>query len=526
MPPKKAARLSRKCLHSGCQTYPSYGPRGLTRGTALRCRTHKDPTDMSYAVCGKQEKKLCDHPDGCTKGRQFGPRGSGRKGMHRCSKHKEDGEVDLKSPLCKFENCETQPSFGVAGSGKSGAIRCFKHKDASHVNVISPHCIEPSGCQHQRSFGPVGSRALRCATHKVSGDVCFRKKVCDDPSDCHTSPSYGPPGSDSKGAVRCFIHRQPEHVNVKSHRCTYPEGCNKVPAYGVAGSGQSKAIRCKNHKESNHVLLTNRLCLECSTVATKNHWGFTPAYCATHAAHGMVLHPMKRCAAGGCKEKPEYGKEKPLHCELHRAADEPEYYTQMCKTCGLIVPLYPNGICVGCTAEPDRVENQRLRKQRAVRDFLIACGFTIISYDRPVDTTCGLERPDIILLSPCGSFVVIIEVDEHQHRGYVRECEIIRMINIYMSYGGLNVIFIRFNPDDYKPGMLAPSAGEKRSRSNTSEDPEWRMVRSQSRLTKLQEWLSYLLRQEVPQMTPLQVLYLFYDGYLETSAALTSIKIP
>ena len=40
--------------------------------------------------------------------------------------------------------------------------------------------------------------------------------------------------------------------------------------------------------------------------------------------------------------------------------------------------------------------------------------------------------------------LIIIEVDEGQHKQYTKECEFIRMNNIYLA-NGLPTIFIRFN---------------------------------------------------------------------------------
>ena len=56
-------------------------------------------------------------------------------------------------------------------------------------------------------------------------------------------------------------------------------------------------------------------------------------------------------------------------------------------------------------------------------------------------------RPDILYNKR--SHVVIVEIDEFQHKCYSNEKELIRMDNICMILCK-PVVFIRFNPDSYK----------------------------------------------------------------------------
>lgn len=47
--------------------------------------------------------------------------------------------------------------------------------------------------------------------------------------------------------------------------------------------------------------------------------------------------------------------------------------------------------------------------------------------------------------------MIIVECDENQHNHITPECERIRMLNLAQSFGGTPVLFIRWNPDAYKP---------------------------------------------------------------------------
>jgi Holliday junction resolvase len=74
--------------------------------------------------------------------------------------------------------------------------------------------------------------------------------------------------------------------------------------------------------------------------------------------------------------------------------------------------------------------------------------------DQQVLSGCTKQRPDIYI--DLGDRILIIEIDEHQHRHMDVDCERTRMFDIAQALGGVPVIFIRFNPDDYKTtsGML------------------------------------------------------------------------
>jgi hypothetical protein len=58
-------------------------------------------------------------------------------------------------------------------------------------------------------------------------------------------------------------------------------------------------------------------------------------------------------------------------------------------------------------------------------------------------------RPDLLL--DFGDFILIIEVDENQHIDDI-SCENKRTMEISRDLGHRNIVFIRFNPDDYMIG--------------------------------------------------------------------------
>ncbi len=61
---------------------------------------------------------------------------------------------------------------------------------------------------------------------------------------------------------------------------------------------------------------------------------------------------------------------------------------------------------------------------------------------------CGRYRPDFAYELPAS--VVLCEFDEEQHSSYPLRCELARMAEVMLGYGGCPVHWIRYNPDGFK----------------------------------------------------------------------------
>ena len=122
-----------------------------------------------------------------------------------------------------------------------------------------------------------------------------------------------------------------------------------------------------------------------------------------------------------------------------------------------------------------------------------------MSEDKTPTDGCSRYRPDAVI--DYNSFLVIVEIDEYQHNSYTQQCELTRMMQLHQDYGGIPVIFVRFNPDNYK---IRNEQGNKVI-----------IKPSKKRLFDLLDLLKRLknLSEKETIFSPLSVCYLFYDNY-------------
>lgn len=68
-------------------------------------------------------------------------------------------------------------------------------------------------------------------------------------------------------------------------------------------------------------------------------------------------------------------------------------------------------------------------------------------YDFAPTDCASRRRPD--MFCHFGTHVLIVEVDEYQHKAYDTSCNNKRLCELYQDFGHVPIVFIRFNPDAY-----------------------------------------------------------------------------
>mgnify|MGYP006140514913 CR=1 FL=1 len=294
--------------------------------------------------------------------------------------------------------------------------------------------------------------------------------------------------------IRCSSHRDANMVNIKSSKCITCK--NKCPSFNHIG--ETKALYCSGCAEPNMVDIKSPKCITCKKRASYGIPGFASSMCVKHKTDNMISKPRSKCKKENCKLNAIYGIKYPIHCETHKNENDINLTETKCEECGLL-DVCINGLCINTCSDSEKItyEMKRRQKVKEVRVLKILES----EYGKPheynvhVSSKCGGKNSEEKEFGyDFGTHKLYIEVDENQHKSYCELGEINRMKNIYMDDGGIPVIFIRYNPDNYKID------GKKQN------------ISPQKREIELLKWVKYYQNVDNIQGYDLSVQYLFYTG--------------
>ena len=92
-------------------------------------------------------------------------------------------------------------------------------------------------------------------------------------------------------------------------------------------------------------------------------------------------------------------------------------------------------------------EKPKERKEKMIKRILENKYKLHKYHDKIPDNSCYKHRPDFVWDNI--NNITILEIDEKQHKTYECQCDQARMVNVTQDFGGIPVIWIRFNPDNY-----------------------------------------------------------------------------
>jgi hypothetical protein len=389
--------------------------------------------------------------------------------------------IRIRNRICKFSdasgNCEITASYNFETERRG--IYCKTHKLDGMI-YIGNRC-QQIGCEKLSSYCFEGEIPKYCKTHKLPEMIKYKKiKTCVYPS-CTKNRVYNYEGL--KPAY-CVDHKKDNMIDMYSNYCSYEEEkCYVLANFNFPGE---KAKYCNTHKHLGMINVRNNICMSqnCKNRARYNITGNPPRYCFLHRQSDMLLNPNKYCDFEGCKNKSFYGINNPLHCEEHKDEKEIDLRMTKCSNCGSIEVCNSEKKCYEyCIAENIYKKYRKLKELTVLNHLQKNVNKEIYSYDKTIDTSCSLHRPDIVY--DCGTHMVIIEVDEYEHNSKTQDCEISRMKQITYSYY-CPCIFIRYNPDNK----------EQNSKNN---------------LKVLSNYVNYCIQKE--PLNFLSVIYLFYQEY-------------
>jgi len=414
---------------------------------------------------------------------------------------------------CKFEGCPKKACYNFEGETK--VLYCFTHKKAEMINVKYKRCIYEN-CQIITSYNFEGeNKRLYCSKHKKDGMIDISTKKCAN-LNCQKKPSYNIEGE--KKGLYCADHKEEGMFDIITKRCVEPN-CKKIATYN--NEEETKRLYCIEHKKDGMINVVAKMCIypNCKTRASHNIEGKTKAvYCSIHKLPEMINVVSKRCIYPNCQIIPNYnfeGDVKALYCVKHKIEGMLDIKHKKCKTqlCTTRVLNKYDGYCLFCYMNlfPDKPVSRNYKtKEYSVVEY-VKTNFTHLTWisDKIIQDGCSKRRPDLLL--DLGYQVIIIEIDENQHIDYDCSCENKRIMELSQDLNHRPIVFIRFNPDEYKfqDKTITSCWGINKNGIcvvKKTKKSEW-----SDRLETLKEQINYWIHPDNKTDKTIEVVQLFYD---------------
>jgi hypothetical protein len=412
----------------------------------------------------------CDYPD-CQKTASFNV--PSNKTPRYCASHKEAEMINVKTRRCQSQICMTQAFFNLPGM--SPALFCNSHKHFGMVNVIVNKSCKHPDCNKRPNFNKPGLRVgLYCLTHKENGMVNITKYGCQYP-DCDLTASYNTP--ETNRPAYCAAHRSEHMINVSKPKCEH--GKTKSKCKDCGGSAlckhdreRSLCVECGGNRTCPHKKLRDK-CFECGGSSACEH-GIQRSHCKLCGGSQICIHGLQRRTCRECDGSEfcvhnirrsrcrtcdgsaycEHETRKD-HCRICDAAGFRRRFLCKNEWCDIRKNKKYKGYCRTCFmyAFPNEpvARNYKI-KERHVVDHVKSCfpDFTWTCdkrYDFAPKDCASRRRPDMFV--HFGTHVLIVEIDENQHKAYGTSCDNKRVCDLYQDFGHAPLVFIRFNPDAY-----------------------------------------------------------------------------
>lgn len=255
------------------------------------------------------------------------------------------------------------------------------------------------GCPKSAAYALVGAIiATHCAEHgKPIGCVDIKHRRCQY-SGCNRHPNFGIDGTNI--AITCREHARMDFVDVKNKKCEFAN-CKRQPSFGLYGL--NIATTCKRHARINFVDVKYRRCKH----------GIRPDVC-TEESCGLIssTHKCRTC----------------MSKQVHRTPNDPD--SHLCAGCRIAY----GGIA--------RVKKFELRMSALLDKHQLYHSLT----NKKLPCAPTTRYPDYVFVPSVTDHIVILEVDENEHKAYVPQCEISRISELSDSVNAKNLHMIRYNP--------------------------------------------------------------------------------
>lgn len=428
-------------------------------------------------------KKKCIF-EGCTTGKPalFNIKG---KTPEYCVKHRTKDMINIYAPICK--ECTKEATFNYPNETKR--LYCSDHKLEGMISLKKKCCY--LGCPKTPSFGDINEKKRKyCFDHKPEGMICIAVKLCigeDKKGKCTRQPYYN---FENEKPLYCSTHALDGMILVKKMTCVC---CDIQPNFNFPG--EIKGKYCEKHAIDGMRNVKQKVCKKCGVRASYGPLFSKKIHCAKHKENNEYINNKPKCIGKNCTENALYTNKNnnyPLRCEDHKIKkSDKNVIEKPCKFCGLSWHIRDGlDFCNDCY-DYNYKKVHKIQEEKILA-FLKANQLQYIYNDEKVKEGCSLYRPDFVFDNE--TFMVVLEIDEHQHESYSKNCELARMVQLFQDFGGIPVVFIRFNPDSYidNEGNVCDSYIGRRNLL-------LRVLKG--------------LRNEESIKEPLSIIYLYYDGF-------------
>lgn len=339
-----------------------------------------------------------------------------------------------------------------------------------------PIC-EFEDCKIESSFNFKGETRKFCNKHKEPGMINVKDVICIY-DNCNKQAYYN--YSETKEKLYCVEHKLENMINVSSSKCKFND-CKKYPNFNF--SNQKNGVYCYSHKLENMIDVCNPRCLfdSCKKIPSFNYENNkTAIYCNTHKLENMINVKIIKCKTPLCDTKANKNYEGfCLRCYIHTYPDKPT------------------------------MRNYKTKEQNVV-DFIKNSFHNLtIQTDKIIQDGCSKKRPDIQI--DLGYQIIIIEIDENQHKTYDCSCENKRLMEISQDYKYRPIIFIRFNPDDYINNGVKVESCWKILKSGILKIDKEKEIEWNNRLNSLKCQIDYWCNPNNITNKTIEVIQMYYN---------------
>ncbi len=398
-----------------------------------------------------------------------------------CGKCSLPNMVNVKSLKCVVCH-KIRPNFNYENETK--ATHCSKCALPEMIDIKHPKCIVCKKMQPNFNYENE-MNATHCGKCALPNMIDVKNLKC---VVCHkTQPSFN--YENEMNATHCGKCALPNMIDVKNKKCIV---CRKTqPNFNY--EGETKPTHCSKCALPNMIDVKNPKCSLCKTSASYGIPLNRPTRCVSHKEDGMISNPRANCLKRGCRNKALFGTNKPIHCEEHKNDNDINLVERKCVCCDRIDVVDSNGFSVNYCSKDKEFESYRKRikieEERVYKIISAECGKPD-STNKKISNDCGdEEKPDFIY--DCKTHMVVVEADERAHRDRCKLGEFNRMKNIFMSFGGTPVVFIRYNPHPHKENGKTVKVPQSKKEET------------------LVKWVRYLKDIEPTELC--SVVYLYYD---------------